>query len=73
MTVVALNQLIHATPGFLQRLGHSIATFLDGISEARAMAERFKTLSRMTDSQLAQHGLKREEIPQAVLGNFGRN
>jgi len=72
MTVLALNQLIHAAPAFLQRLGHNIATFLDGISEARAMAERFKTLSRMTDGQLAQHGLKREQIPQAVLGSFGR-
>jgi len=72
MITLALNQLIHGTPAFLQRLGHQVATFLDGISEARAMAERFKTLSRMTDSQLAEHGLKREQIPQAVFGDFGR-
>ena len=31
------------------------------------LAHRFKTLSQMTDAQLAARGLKREDIPQAVL------
>jgi len=72
MTALALNQLIRGTPAFLLRLGHSFTSFLDGIAEARAMAENFKTLSRLTDAQLAQRGLKREDIPRAVLASFGR-
>ncbi len=72
MTTLALNSLIRGTPAFLQRLGHSFTAFFDGIEEARAMAEQFKSLSRMTDGQLAQRGLKRQDIPQAVLGSFGR-
>ena len=31
------------------------------------MAQRYKSLSQMTDAQLAARGLKREDIPQAVL------
>jgi uncharacterized protein YjiS (DUF1127 family) len=72
MTALALNQLIRGTPAFLQRLGHRFTSFVDGIGEARAMAENFKTLSRLTDAQLAQRGLKREDIPRAVLASFGR-
>ena len=72
MTTIALNTLIRGTPAFLQRLGHSFTAFLDGISEARAMAETFKSLSRMTDGQLAQRGLKRQDIPRAVLASLGR-
>ena len=72
MTTIALNTLIRGTPAFLQRLGHSFNAFLDGIGEARAMAETFKSLSRMTDGQLAERGLKRQDIPKAVLAGFGR-
>jgi hypothetical protein len=73
MTTLALNTLtlLRETPAFLQRVGHSFSAFLDGIGEARVMAEQFKSLSRMTDDQLAQRGLKREDIPQVVLKNFG--
>jgi len=72
MTTLALNTLIRGTPAFLQRVSHSLTSFLDGIGEARAMAETFKALARMTDGQLAQRGLKRQDIPQAVLAGFGR-
>ena len=35
------------------------------------MAENFKTLSRMSDGELARHGIRRDEIPQAVMsGRF---
>ena len=70
MSTLALNQLIRETPAFLSRLSQSVSDFIDGIGEARAMAEQFKTLSRMTDAQLAARGLKREDIPQAVLKSF---
>jgi len=67
MTTIALSQLIHQTPAFLQRIPQRITAFFDGIGEARVMAQRFKTLSQLTDAQLAARGLRREDIPQAVL------
>ena len=71
MTTLVLNQIMRRTPALLQRLNQRISDFLDDVGAARAMAERFKSLSRMSDEQLAEHGLKREDIPQAVLAAFG--
>jgi len=71
MTTLVFNHIIRGAPALLQRLNQRISDFLDGIGEARAMAERFKSLSRMSDEQLAEQGLKREDIPQAVLAAFG--
>ena len=70
MTTLALNYIIRRTPALLQRLNQRISDFLDDIGAARAMAERFKSLSRMSDDQLAERGLKREDIPKAVLETF---
>ena len=67
MTTIALSQLVHRAPAFFQRISQRISAFFDGIEEARLMAQRYKTLSQMTDTQLAARGLKREDIPQAVL------
>jgi uncharacterized protein YjiS (DUF1127 family) len=67
MTTIALSQLVNQAPAFLQRISQRIGAFFDGIEEARLMAQRFKSLSQMTDAQLAARGLKREDIPQAVL------
>jgi uncharacterized protein YjiS (DUF1127 family) len=63
---------LHRAPGLLRRLGRRFFAFFDGIGEARAMAETFKSLSRMSDAELARHGIKREEIPQAVLATSRR-
>jgi hypothetical protein len=67
MTTIALSQLVHQAPAFLQRISQRIAAFFEGIEEAHQLAQRYKTLSQMTDTQLAARGLKREDIPQAVL------
>ena len=72
MTAFALNHLIRETPAFLHRLSQSCSAFFDGIGEARAMAQRYKSLARLTDDQLAQRGLTRADIPQAVLASFRR-
>ena len=58
---------LHRAPDLLRQLGRRFCAFLDGIGEERAMAEAFKSLSRMSDAELAQRGIRREEIPQAVL------
>jgi hypothetical protein len=67
MTTLAIDHLLRRVPAVLYRLGERINEFLDGIGEARAMAERFKSLSRMSDHQLAERGLKRQDIPKAIL------
>ena len=70
MTSIELNPT-NPSHGLLHRIGHRISDFLDGISEARLLAERYRTLSRMSDDQLAKRGLKREEIPHAILAGLG--
>jgi hypothetical protein len=67
MTTIALSQLVHQVPSFLQRIAARFSDLIAGIEEARVLAYRFKTLSQMTDAQLAARGLKREDIPQAVI------
>ncbi len=69
MSTLVLSQLINETPAFLHRIGSRISAFLDGIDEARMLAGRFKSLSRMSDAELAARGIKREDIPQAVFSN----
>jgi uncharacterized protein YjiS (DUF1127 family) len=73
MTTIALSQLVHEAPAFLQRISQRIAAFFEGIEEARQLAHRYSVLAQMTDAQLATRGLKREDIPQAVLGNSVRS
>jgi uncharacterized protein YjiS (DUF1127 family) len=70
MTTLAINHLLRQTPAALYRAGQRISEFLDGIEEARAMAELFKSLSRMSDDQLAERGLRREDIPRAIVAAF---
>ena len=67
MTTIALSQLVNQAPALFQRISQRIGAFFDGIEEAHLMAQRYKALSQMTDAQLAARGLKREDIPQAVL------
>ena len=67
MITIALSQTVHRTSAFLQRLGRRFSALIEGIGEARQLANRFKALSQLTDAQLAARGLKRENIPQAVL------
>ena len=50
----------------LQRIGQRFTDLVVGIEEARLLEHRFKALSKLTDAQLAERGLKREQIPQAV-------
>jgi hypothetical protein len=67
MTTLALSRVVHEAPAFLQRVGQTLRDFAAGIEEARILAHRYKTLSELSDVQLAARGLKREDIPQAVL------
>ncbi len=64
MTIVTI---IHAIPAFLARLGRSILNFYGRIQQARLRAQTFEALAGLSDAQLAQRGLKREDIAYAVL------
>jgi uncharacterized protein YjiS (DUF1127 family) len=52
-------------------VGRHWTEFSSGIEEARAMALRYQTLAALSDRELAARGLKRQDIPRAVLGAFG--
>ena len=73
MTTLALSALIDATPRLLERLARYVCEFLAGIEEARAMALRYQTLAALSDSELAARGLKRQDIPRAVVAGLGAN
>jgi uncharacterized protein YjiS (DUF1127 family) len=64
MTIVTI---IHGTPAFLARLGRGFLNFYARIQQARLRAQTFEALAGLSDAQLAQRGLKREEIAYAVL------
>ena len=72
MTTLAMNHLLHGVPALLHRLGQGLSAMFQGVSDARSMADEFKTLSRMSDAELARYGLKREDIPRAVLAGRTR-
>jgi hypothetical protein len=71
MTPLALSALIATAPRWLSQLGRYWTEFSSGIEEARAMALRYQTLAALSDPELAARGLKRQDIPRAVLGVFG--
>jgi len=59
--------LTNPAPRRRPRFFRPVSEFLDGIRLARAMAHRYDVLSRLSDAELAFRGLKREEIPSAVV------
>jgi uncharacterized protein YjiS (DUF1127 family) len=67
MTMLALSALLGAAARLLNRLFAYTTEFLTGIHQARAMALRYQDLARLSDRELAARGLKREDIPRAVL------
>jgi hypothetical protein len=49
-----------------------VADFFSGLREGLALAARYDQLSSKSDSELARLGLRREDIPRAVLAGRGR-
>jgi hypothetical protein len=70
MTTLALSALLNSTSRPLARMLTYWNEFLDGIGEARAMAGLYRDLAGMSDRELAARGLKRQDIPRAVLAAF---
>jgi hypothetical protein len=71
MTTLVLSALADA-PRLLNKLARYWDDFLTGVEEARAMAALYRELAGMSEAQLAAHGLKREDIPRAVMAHFER-
>jgi len=71
MTTIALAALMDTAPRWFGRLVRCWNEFSSGIEEARAMALRYQTLAALSDPELAERGLKRQDIPRAVLGVGG--
>jgi hypothetical protein len=71
MTTIAIAALIDTAPRWVGWLARYWNEFSRGIEEARAMALRYQTLSALSDPELAARGLKRQDIPRAVLGISG--
>jgi hypothetical protein len=70
LTLTALtrrNRMVPAVRKFFREIADSIEATLAGIDDARAMATRYETLSRLSDSELAQRGISRSDIPRIVL------
>jgi len=72
MSTLALNHVLHRVPAWLIRAADRVLAFLAGLDEARTVAQRFETLARMSDAELAEHGLKREDIPRAAFAHAPR-
>jgi hypothetical protein len=66
MTTLALPARPRGTAR-LKRFFGAVSEFLAGIRLARAMAGRYNTLSRLSDTELARHGIAREDIPRVVV------
>jgi len=69
MTPLALSALLAGASRLAERLLHYGAELLDGIEQARAMALRYRTLAALSDRELAARGLRRVDIPRAVLAS----
>ena len=67
MTTIALSQLVHRAPAFFQRISSAIRRLFRRNRRGPPDGAALQALSQMTDAQLAARGLKREDIPQAVL------
>ena len=70
MAPLALSAALRAASRLLARLWRYGAEVLTGIEEARAMALRYQALAALSDCELAGRGLKRADIPHAVLAPF---
>jgi uncharacterized protein YjiS (DUF1127 family) len=71
MTTLTFANLTREVP-WLAAIGRFFADLAAGIHEGREIETRYFALSRLSDAELAQRGLKREDIARvAVTGRAG--
>jgi len=61
--------LTHGRPDGRRRFGffRPVREFFDGLRLARAMAHRYEVLASLSNAELAERGIKREDIPTVVV------
>jgi hypothetical protein len=72
MSLLALSSLIDAITSLLAAVFRFSTDLVARIQDARGMALLYQTLSGLSDHELARRGLKRQDIPRAVLAQFNR-
>jgi len=51
----------------IRKFRRGFSTFLDSFVAAQRAAQRYERLSRLSDTQLSQRGLKRDDLPGIVM------
>lgn len=64
-TVVTDTPAVHS--GFLSGVVRLVGGIVSGITEGRELAARYRLLQNRSDAELATLGLRREDIPRAVV------
>lgn len=57
----------HSRPSRFRTVLDALNGFFAGIQEGREIWRRYEGLARMSDAELARHGLTRDEVPQAAV------
>ena len=65
--MTALTLALKAPASRIAAFGRTISNVLIGIAEGQELARRYETYSGMSDEGLAALGVKREELPQAIV------
>jgi uncharacterized protein YjiS (DUF1127 family) len=66
MATITLNSSARTASPF-RKVFQVFADFVEGAREAREIATRYESLSRLSDNQLAKRGLTRGDVPQAAV------
>ena len=56
-----------ATPGFFSRLGERLANAIDAAQRSNQRVRELERLSALSDEQLAEQGLRREDVVRHVF------
>lgn len=72
MTTLTYNVRTQRNTSALEGLRQTLVAFYEGVQDGLDMADRYHTLSRMSDEQLAKQGLARSSVARAVVLGHGR-
>ena len=65
MSTVSLSH--RSSPDLFSRVIEAVVSFFDAVGEGRRIAQRYESLSRLSDAALAKRGLTRQDIARAAL------
>lgn len=65
MSTVSLTH--RSSPDLFSRVIEAVVAFFDAVGEGRRIAQRYESLSRLSDAALAKRGLTRQDIARAAL------